>query len=261
MNHRKLTMEVSTIVILFAIVMGCGSSDEDSLENSFLVDVGENTAVFDIRINSGELAGDEDILRIKKNENVSLNFFSDRGITVHLHGYNIEKTVFPGEDQTMEFKANATGRFVITSHKTETEHQDHGSHSPHLRTKTDADTHAAFFDSETLTSGDMFSYQVPMNIENITIPYHDHMSHGAGASIEVSSHHGKSGNVLVTVGSGEHQFHPDNVIVKPGALIEWKIDSAKKIRLTSGLPPSDHGDHTTNTEAEEKTLIVLEVYP
>ena len=135
MNHRKLTMEVSGIVILFAMVMGCGSSDEDSLENSFLVDVGENTAVFDITINSGELAGDEDILRIKKNENVSLNFFSDTGITVHLHGYNIEKTVFPGEDQTMEFKANATGRFVITSHKTETEHQGHGSHSADLRTK------------------------------------------------------------------------------------------------------------------------------
>ena len=137
MNHKKLTMEVFGIVIFFAIVMGCGSSDEDSLENSFPVDVGENTAVFDIIINSGELAGDEDILRIKKNENVSLNFFSDASIAVHLHGYDIEKTVSPGEDQTMEFKANATGRFAITSHKTETEHQDHGSHSEHSRTKTE----------------------------------------------------------------------------------------------------------------------------
>ena len=94
------------------------------------------------------------------------------------------------------------------------------------------------------------------------------MSHGSAGSIEVSSDHGKSGDVLVIVGSGDHQFHPDNVIVKPGVLVQWKIDSTEKVRLTSGLPPTDHSNHSTDTEmgranneSEEKTLIVLEVYP
>jgi hypothetical protein len=255
-NYKKLMMPIFTIAMFFAMVIGCGFSDEESLENSSST-TGDNTAKFDITINSGELAGDEDLFRIKKNENVSLNFSSDTDITVHLHGYDIEKTVSPGNDQAMEFKANATGRFGITSHGTEAEHQDYGSQPAHSGTKTDPDVHAGLFESETLTSGDMFSYQLPMNIENTSIPYHDHMSHGAVGSIEVSSHYGESDNVLVTVVSGEHQFHPDNVIVKPGALIEWKIDSNEKVRLTSGLPPSDHANH----ESEEKTLIILEVYP
>ena len=253
MNHKNLTMQVFGIAIFFALAMGCGSSDE----NSFSAAVDENISVFDIGISSGELVGDEGTLRIKKNENVRLNFSSDTEITVHLHGYDIEKTVFSGNDQVMEFKANATGRFAITSHKNETGHQDHGSHSAHSSTKTDADAHAALFESETLTSGEMFSYQVPMNIENTTIPYHDHMNHDAGGSIEVSSDNGESGNILVTVGSGGHYFHPDNVIVKPGALIEWKIESDKKVRLTSGLPPSNQANH----ESEEETLITIEVYP
>jgi len=136
-NHKNLTLRVFGIAIFFAVVIGCGFPDGDSLENSSSITVGENTARFDIIINSGELAGDEDIFRIKKNENVSLNFSSDADIKVHLHGYDIEKTVYSGNDQTMEFKANATGRFAITSHKTETERQDHGSHSEHSRTKTE----------------------------------------------------------------------------------------------------------------------------
>ena len=257
MNHKNLTLRVFGIAIFFAVVIGCGSSDGDSLENSPSITVGENTARFDIIINSGELAGDDDIFRIKKNENVSLNFSSDADIKVHLHGYDLEKTVYSGNDQTMEFKANATGRFVITSHGIEAENREHGSHSAHSGPDPDPDAHAALFESETLTSGDIFSYRLPMKIENTTIPYHDHMSHGAVGSIEVSSHHGESGNILVTVKSGEHHFHPDNVIVKPGALIEWKIDSEEKVRLTSGLPPSDQVNH----ESKEKTLITLEVYP
>jgi hypothetical protein len=186
-NHKNLTLRVFGIAIFFAVVIGCGFPDGDSLENSSSITVGENTARFDIIINSGELAGDEDIFRIKKNENVSLNFSSDADIKVHLHGYDIEKTVYSGNDQTMEFKANATGRFVITSHGIEAENREHGAHSAHPGPETD----------------------------------------------------------------------PDNVIVKPGVLIEWKIDSDEKVRLISGLPPSDQANH----ESKEKTLITLEVYP
>ena len=81
MNHKNLTMQVFGIAIFFALAMGCGSSDE----NSFSAAVDENTSVFDIGISSGELVGDEGTLRIKKNENVRLNFSSDTEITVHLH--------------------------------------------------------------------------------------------------------------------------------------------------------------------------------
>ena len=62
---------------------------------------------------------------------------------------------------------------------------------------------------------------------------------------------------------GERQFHPEHVTVKPGASVKWIIESEEKVRLTSGLPPSSHGDHSNHSSegSSEKTLITLEVYP
>ena len=45
-----------------------------------------------------------------------LVFKSDIPINIHLHGYDIKKTISPNTDTSMEIFANATGRFNITSH-------------------------------------------------------------------------------------------------------------------------------------------------
>jgi len=57
---------------------------------------------FDLRIENGRIAGD-----VKT---------ADRRTDVHLHGYNIEVTVNPGQTQVMAFRARATGRFPIEAH-------------------------------------------------------------------------------------------------------------------------------------------------
>ncbi len=260
MKNNKFTIYVAVVALFFVLSTACGSSESDQSSTN---------AAFDIVINGGNLVGDVDTLRIKKNEDVTLNIASNSEITVHLHGYDIEKTILAGYTAVIEFKANATGRFVVTTHKVKSGHHgDHGSHSGHGDMATDTEVHAALFESETLSPGDTYKYEIPTDFKEAIIPYHDHMSHDFVGQIEVSSHHGIGGEVFVAVRDGDPQFSPESVVVKPGAKVEWTIESERKVRLTSGLPqpmnqPPVHNDHSShsNGDSEEKTLITLEVYP
>ena len=249
-------MYIAVVALFFVLSTACGSSESDESLSS---------TEFDIAISGGNLVGDVDTLRIKKNEDVTLNFASDSEITVHLHGYDIEKTISAGHTSVMELKANATGRFVVTTHEVKSEHhENHGSHSGHGNIAADTEAHAGLFESETLSSKDTYKYEIPIDFKETIIPYHDHMSHDSVGQIEVSNHYGIGGEVFVAVKPGEPQFYPETVVVKPGAKIEWTIESEAKVRITSGWPQhmnpsSAHSDHSSHSE--EKTLITLEVYP
>lgn len=52
--------------------------------------------------------GDEVTLRVASNEMVEL----------HVHGYDLEEEVEPGEPATLSFEAEETGRFGIEDHET-----------------------------------------------------------------------------------------------------------------------------------------------
>ena len=253
--NSKFILFVAVLTLFFVLSTACGSSENDPSPAS---------TEFNIVISGGNLVGDVDSLRIKKNEDVTLNFDSDSEITVHLHGYDIEKTISAEHTAVMEFKANATGRFVVTTHEVESEHHgEHASHSDHGHMAVDNEAHAALFESETLSSGDTYKYEIPTDFRETIIPYHDHMSHDSVGQIEVSTHHGGDGEVSVDVRDGERQFHPEHVMEKPGASVKRIIESEEKVRLTSGLAPSSHGDHSNHSSegSSEKTLITLEVYP
>jgi hypothetical protein len=48
---------------------------------------------------------------------VNLQWSADRRTDIHLHGYDIEKTIEPGGAVTeLTFTARATGRFTIAPH-------------------------------------------------------------------------------------------------------------------------------------------------
>ena len=51
-----------------------------------------------------------------QNDVVTINITSDTTGEVHLHGYDIEKQVMPGEVTEMSFTARATGRFTVEPH-------------------------------------------------------------------------------------------------------------------------------------------------
>ena len=93
MKKNKFTAYIAVVAFLFVLSIACGSSESDQFSTS---------TEFDIVIDGGNLVGDVDTLRIKKNEDVILNFASDSEITVHLHGYDIEKTISAEHTSVME---------------------------------------------------------------------------------------------------------------------------------------------------------------
>jgi len=72
--------------------------------------------VFDLTIDHGRLSGGQDTIRVHQGDSVVLRWHSDRPITLHLHGYEIETRVFPGAAAETRFEAAATGRFPVHVH-------------------------------------------------------------------------------------------------------------------------------------------------
>ena len=56
---------------------------------------------------------------VHKGDKVVLVVRTDSGEAVHLHGFNIEKDVVPGQAVRMPFTANIAGRFEVELHPTD----------------------------------------------------------------------------------------------------------------------------------------------
>jgi len=52
----------------------------------------------------------------KRGDEVTLHIASDRKITLHLHGYDIERTAEPDKPAVFRFTAKITGRFSMEEH-------------------------------------------------------------------------------------------------------------------------------------------------
>jgi hypothetical protein len=71
--------------------------------------------VFDLALSAGRLPRGE-TLRVSRGEQVELRWSSDKRVTLHLHGYDIERTVAPQAPAVMAFKADIAGRFPVSEH-------------------------------------------------------------------------------------------------------------------------------------------------
>jgi hypothetical protein len=69
-----------------------------------------------INIGNGHVPDNMRLIRVKQNDVVKLEWSTDKPITVHLHGYDIEQELKPGTVTPMTFTARATGRFSIEPH-------------------------------------------------------------------------------------------------------------------------------------------------
>ena len=72
--------------------------------------------IFQLAIANGRVAAAGDTLRVRRGDAVELRWTSDRPITLHLHGYDIERLVTPEAPSAMAFTARLAGRFPITEH-------------------------------------------------------------------------------------------------------------------------------------------------
>jgi plastocyanin len=80
---------------------------------------GTKAVVTRIDMRGGEVVGGPAEIRVKKGDTVLLVVASDAPDDIHLHGYDIEKKVAPGQPAQFRFKANFEGEFEIESHVAE----------------------------------------------------------------------------------------------------------------------------------------------
>jgi hypothetical protein len=110
MSAREVAAQwVSIAVIAAAIFIGINS---DCAAQT----VAAEPRRFDLRIENGRVADNVKTVRVRQADVVELRWSADRRTVVHLHGYNIEITVSPGQVEVMAFRARASGRFPIESH-------------------------------------------------------------------------------------------------------------------------------------------------
>jgi plastocyanin domain-containing protein len=71
----------------------------------------------DLAVEDGAMTPDE--VEVGEGDRVRLRVTSDEPIEIHLHGYDIEREVAPGEPSTLSFEAGLTGRFEMENHESE----------------------------------------------------------------------------------------------------------------------------------------------
>jgi len=69
-----------------------------------------------LNIVNGHVPDNMRLIRVKQDDVVKLEWSTDKPMTVHLHGYDIEQELKPGAATQMTFTARATGRFTIEPH-------------------------------------------------------------------------------------------------------------------------------------------------
>jgi len=80
---------------------------------------GSRHRTFDISIEDGEMRPDE--ISVKEGDRVTLHLRSDKPMEFHMHGYDVEREVGPGQKAELHFEADITGRFEIEDHESEAE--------------------------------------------------------------------------------------------------------------------------------------------
>lgn len=76
------------------------------------------TETFDVSIEGGAMNPEE--VSVSEGDRVTLRLTSDEPVELHVHGYDLEKEVTPGEPTTLSFEADLTGRFEVEDHDKET---------------------------------------------------------------------------------------------------------------------------------------------
>ena len=71
----------------------------------------------DLAVENGAMTPDE--VEVVEGNRVKLRVTSDEPIEIHLHGYDLEREVAPGEPATLSFEADLTGRFEMEDHESE----------------------------------------------------------------------------------------------------------------------------------------------
>jgi hypothetical protein len=80
---------------------------------------GPQERTFEVSIEDGEMSPGE--ISARKGDRVTLSIELDESLELHVHGYDVEREIGPGEPGRLSFEADLTGRFEIENHETKEE--------------------------------------------------------------------------------------------------------------------------------------------
>ena len=227
------TMTPVIVLASLAAVAACGSSDPEDL-------------TFNLEISDRGL--EPEVVKVKQNDNVTLELGTDEPGSIHLHGYDIEQDVSPGEPTTIAFVANATGDFKIGFH-------------PGV---TNVTAHGTAFESETLEQGDTYTFKMHAGLAGKAVPFHNHMDHEQTGTIVVSETEPISGGAVIGI-LADGSFEPSEITVRPGTTVIWTYAGGETSLVASGLPAGSDTRRRKGARAsrggEELLLGSLEVHP
>ena len=104
------TLMLTLAVMATLLSAACGGGDPEELEIPVKV---EHEKLF------------PETIKVKQHDMVTLKVEAEEPGELHLHGYDIQMDVAPGEVADLFFEADATGRFKITFHRLEAGEGDH----------------------------------------------------------------------------------------------------------------------------------------
>jgi plastocyanin len=128
-NQRIGLLVAAAVVIVVAIVIAASAGGDDGGDERARTTRAPNEQPHEtlqrgadsehIRIKGGKVVGGPPDIKVTKGDHVRIVVSSDAHDDVHLHGYDIEKPVEPGQPAQFNFTANIEGIFEIESHVAE----------------------------------------------------------------------------------------------------------------------------------------------
>jgi len=84
-------------------------------------DMAPGHEVLQIDIKEGRVVSGTALLRAHEGDEITIRIVSDRRDEVHLHGYDLQAQMGPGDTAVVAFTASRTGRFGLEAHRSHLE--------------------------------------------------------------------------------------------------------------------------------------------
>lgn len=78
---------------------------------------GDAGQVFTLVVKGGKVVEGPKVIKLKRDDAVTLNITADRADELHLHGYDLHLKLEAGKMATLKFVAKRTGRFTFELHE------------------------------------------------------------------------------------------------------------------------------------------------